>query len=99
MALNFALESLQGIETVVTSFRRRAGFSKAIEDHAKTSTWGLDLLSKSVGGGITMTCKLRIALGAFVALAFQTNQAFADRITGVTATTDMGSGFAEAGFN
>jgi hypothetical protein len=40
-----------------------------------------------------MTCKLRIALGAFVALAFQTNQAFAGRITGVTATTDMGSGF------
>jgi large repetitive protein len=40
-----------------------------------------------------MTCKLRIAFGAFVALAFQTNQAFADRITGVTATTDMGSGF------
>jgi len=40
-----------------------------------------------------MTCKLRIALGAFVALAFQTNQAFADRIAGVTATTDMGSGF------
>jgi large repetitive protein len=40
-----------------------------------------------------MTCKLRIGVGAFVALAFQTNQAFASRITGVTATTDMGSGF------
>lgn len=40
-----------------------------------------------------MTCKLRVVFGAFVALAFQTNQAFADRIAGVTATTDMGSGF------
>jgi hypothetical protein len=40
-----------------------------------------------------MTCKLRITAGAFVALAFQTNQAFAGRITSVTATTDMGSGF------
>jgi hypothetical protein len=40
-----------------------------------------------------MTCKLGIAVGAFVALAFQTNQAVASRITGVTATTNMGSGF------
>ena len=39
-----------------------------------------------------MACKLRIAAGAFVALAFQTNQAFAGRIAGVTATTNMGSG-------
>jgi hypothetical protein len=40
-----------------------------------------------------MSRKLFIVAGAFFALALQTEQAFADRISGVTATTNMGSGF------
>jgi len=40
-----------------------------------------------------MTRTLRFVAGVCLVLAFQINQAFADRIVGVTATTTMGSGF------